>query len=58
MSALEGLKYVNLGLTLILLSIYLNFHQLEVVSRYRDPQLRVAENYSYLFNLSKNICRN
>ena len=23
---------------------------LEVVSRYRDPQLQVAENYSWLFN--------
>ena len=30
--------------------IYLNFHPLEVVSRYRDPQLQVAENYSFLFN--------
>ena len=37
--------------------IYLNFHPLEVVSRYRDPQLQVGENYSYLFNLSTNICR-
>ena len=27
------------------------FHPLEVVSRYRDPQLKVGENYSYLFNL-------
>ena len=25
--------------------IYLNFHQLEVVSRYRDPQLQVGENH-------------
>ena len=25
---------------------YLNFHPLEVVSRYRDPQLQVDENYS------------
>ena len=25
--------------------IYLNFYPLEVVSRYRDPQLQVAENY-------------
>ena len=32
-------------------SIYLNFHPLEVVSRYRDPQLKVGENYSCLFNL-------
>ena len=37
--------------------LYLNFHPLEVVSRYRDPQLQVAENYSYLFNLSSNICK-
>ena len=28
---------------------YLNFHPLEVVSRYRDPQLQVAENYSYFW---------
>ena len=27
------------------------FHPLEVVSRYRDQQLQVGENYSYLFNL-------
>ena len=33
--------------------IYLNFQLLEVVSRYRDPQ--VAENYSDLFNLSTNM---
>ena len=25
----------------------LNFHPLEVVARYRDPQLQVDENYSY-----------
>ena len=37
--------------------IYLNFQTLEVVSRYRDPQLQVTENYSYLFNLSTNICK-
>ena len=29
----------------------LNSHPLEVVSRYRDPQLQVSENYSWLFNL-------
>ena len=29
--------------------IYLNFHSLEVVSRYRNPQLQVAENYSQRF---------
>ena len=37
--------------------INLNFHPLEVVSRYRDPQLQVAENYSYMFNLSTHICK-
>ena len=36
--------------------IYYNFKPLEVVSRYRDPQLQVAENYLYLFNLGTNIC--
>ena len=35
--------------------IYLNFPSLEVVSRYRDPQLQVGENYSHLFTLSPNI---
>ena len=36
-------------------SSYLNFYPLEVVSRYRDPQLQVGENYSqYLFNLWPN----
>ena len=39
---------------------YLNFHPFEVVSRYRDPQLQVGENCSYLFhlrpNISKSIC--
>ena len=33
----------------------LNFQPLEVVSRYRDPQPQVVENYSYLFNLRRNI---
>ena len=31
--------------------IYLNFQPLEVVSRHRDPQPQVVENYSHLFNL-------
>ena len=35
----------------------MNFQPLEVVSRYRDPQLQVAENYLYLFNLTPNICK-
>ena len=33
----------------------LNFQALEVVSRYRDPQLQVTENWWYLWNLSPNI---
>ena len=37
--------------------IYLNFQPREVVSRYRDPQPQVAENTTYLFNLSTNICK-
>ena len=31
--------------------IYLNFHPLEVVSRYRDAQLQEYENDLYLSNL-------
>ena len=37
--------------------IYLNFYQLEVVSRYRHPQLQVCKKYSYMFNLGSNICK-
>ena len=33
----------------------LNFHPLEVVSRRRDPQLQVSENYSDLTQLFSNI---
>ena len=31
----------------------LNFHPLEVVSRWRDPQLQVSENYSDLTKYDK-----
>ena len=34
--------------------IYLNSPPLEVVARYRDPQLQVGENYSYLFKIFAN----
>ena len=37
--------------------IYLTFHPLEVVSRYRDPQLQVGENYAYVFILKSNVCK-
>ena len=33
----------------------LNFQSLEVVFRYRDPQLQVTENLCYLRNLNPNI---
>ena len=36
-------------------SHYLNFHRLEGVRRYRDPQLQASENYSYLFNFRSNF---
>ena len=36
-------------------SIYLNVYPFEVVFRYQDKQLQVAENYTYLFNLRPNI---
>ena len=32
-----------------------NFHPLEVVSPYRDPQLQVNKDYTYLFTLRSNI---
>ena len=35
--------------------MYFNFQPLEAVSRYRDPQPQVVENYSYLFNLTPSI---
>ena len=35
----------------------LNFRPLEVVSRYREPQLQVDENYSCLFNFRSIICK-
>ena len=37
--------------------IYLNFHQLEVVSRYRDTQIQVGEIHRYLLKLRPNICK-
>ena len=56
--------FVNATTTLWMLTlscpaklIYLIFHLPEVVSRYRDPQLQVDENYSYLYNLRQNICQ-
>ena len=36
--------------------IYSNFQPLEVVSDYRNPQLQVSKNYSYLFSFSLHIC--
>ena len=31
-----------------------NFHSLEVVSRWRDPQLKVCENYSDFYKMEVN----
>ena len=35
----------------------LNFYPLEVVSRYRDPQLQVGKKYLYLPNLTRYKCK-
>ena len=35
---------------------HLNFYPLEIVFRYRDPQLQVSKNYSYVFNLRPHNC--
>ena len=52
------LSVLHCSLTLETLScLFLNFHPIEVVSRYRDPQLQVSENYPYLFNSSANILK-
>ena len=39
--------------------IYLIFQplEIEIVSRFRDPQPHVGEKYSYLLNLSTNNCK-
>ena len=39
----------------------LNFHPLEVVSRYREPQIQVGENHSFINLIQKNcksLCLN
>ena len=53
--AMQG--YFHLNLKAVARLCNLNFHPLEVVSRYRDPQLQVGENYSYLFSLGAHICK-
>ena len=37
--------------------VYFNFQPPEVVSHYCDPQPLVGNNYSYLFDLRRNICK-
>ena len=37
--------------------IDLNFHPPEVVSPYRNPQLQLGKNYSYLNNLRSILCK-
>ena len=68
--AVKGLIHINFGSTCVAGTVYIrfthpfhtklayfNFYPPEVVSRYRDPQLQVGENYTYLFNLGPNICK-
>ena len=38
-------------------SFYLNFHSLEVVSLYHDPQPQKGKNYSICLILKQNICK-
>ena len=33
--------------------VYVNFHPLEVVSRYSDPQLQMGKNSAYLFKVTQ-----
>ena len=44
----RGLYPIRLLIPLTAKLLNLNFHPLEVVSRWRDPQLQVSENYSDL----------
>ena len=53
-----GPSNITLRSPLLVRSSNLNFQPLEVVSRYRDPQLQVDENYPYLFHLRTNISKN
>ena len=46
-----------LVLCIIFKSYLAKLIEVEVVSPYRNPQPQVVENYSYLFNLSTNICK-
>ena len=60
-SGLAGVKSVSVDHLILTFNpypaelIYLNFQPLEIVSRCRDPQPQVVENYSYLCNLTPNI---
>ena len=36
---------------------YFNFHPLEVLSRYRDPQLQVRKKSTKMLHFSVNICK-
>ena len=47
----QNTKPVSIGFNPLTAKLFnLNFHLLEVVSRWRDPQLQVSENYSDLTN--------
>ena len=38
-----------------MLQYHYHYHPLEVVSRYRDPQLQVGKNVMYFYSLFQNI---
>ena len=44
----DNIDSINIGSAIL---NNLNFHPLEVVSRYRDPQLQVGENYSCICSI-------
>ena len=49
------IKLQSRGNPLLAKLSHLNCHPLEVVPRYRDPQLQVVGDYPYLFNLGPSI---
>ena len=44
----KNVTFTHTHYTINFLFIKLHFHPLEVVSRYRDPQLQLGDNHSYL----------
>ena len=57
LTASTGRRPTGSRATTTTVSFDFNCQPLEVVSRYRDPQLQVASNYWYLFNLALKTCK-